>query len=104
MYIVAHNILISVHYLDERTKHWLKDQVKDPENKPNTHHGLLLRVILTANLVLVGLFVCLEMTRRLLAGNSSQVSSILQAWNILRGVTANVATMVNYVMCCHVLS
>ena len=96
LYVVAYNILVCVHYLDERREYWLNDSSK---HKNTESDGLLLRVVLIANLSFVVYFVSLETARRLLSGNSSQVSSLLQLWNILRGTVANVATMVISATC-----
>ena len=96
MYVVAYNILVFVHYLDERVEYWLKDK---SEHKTTESSGLLLRVVLIANLSFVVYFVSLETARRLLIGNCSQAPFLLQLWNILRGIVANVATMVNFATC-----
>ena len=94
IYVVAYNSLISIQYFDDRTKHWLK-------NPTDSQNGLWLRVVAIANLTVVLYFIFVETARRLLHDGSSPGQSLLaRVWNILHGVSADVATKVNSVMCC----
>ena len=61
-----------------------------------------MRVVGIANAAVMMIFVCIETSRRVFNDISLQGSYQaipLQVWEILRGVTANVATMVNSVTC-----
>ena len=97
LFIVTYNISIYTHFLDERIEHWLKDP-------SDTTNGLLVKIMAVGNVTAVVFVICVHTAQCVFPHVSNYTPEnhsqelVLTLWSILRGVTADVVTMVNRVV------